>query len=267
MDDEDLGQVEGGRELPPLDRDPACGGWPAVGEDGRPDLRRQGGDRGDEEPDTRRSQPDHEPSRGRPADGRGHRVHVVVACSRESLARTGGATSPSWRPATRRSTSSSPTSCSRSSCSQTSCCPTSCSRSSCRPTSCCRTRCCSTSSSPTSCCRPSRCPTSCSRPSVAGPGAAVPEAASPAVRPALELRHLGRVERLAEDVLLAAEHDAVAGQVILAACDLERAGTRRLEVVLFAVPGRLVGQHRAEVDLAASLARAGSGPAGRRHSA
>ena len=122
MDDEDLGQVEGDRELPPPDRDPACGGWPAVGEDGRPDLRRQGGDRGDEEPDTRRSQPDHEPSRGRPRDGRGHRLHVV-ACFRESLARTGGATSPSWRPAKRRSTSSSPTSCSRSSCCQTSCSP------------------------------------------------------------------------------------------------------------------------------------------------
>ena len=41
--------------------------------------------------------------------------------------------------------------------------------------------------------------------------------------------------------------------MILATSDLEQAGTRRLEVLLFAVPGRLVGQHRAEVDLAASL--------------
>ena len=234
---------------------PACGGWPAVGEDGRPDLRRQGGDRGDEEPDTRRAQPDHEPSRGRPADGRGHHLHVVVTGFRESLARTGGATSPSSRPTKRRSTSSSPTSCSRSSCSQTSCCQTSCSRSSCCQTSCCRTRCCSTSSSPTSCCRSRRCPTSCSRTSCCR-SRLLPFQRPPdqLLAERLELRHRGRVERLAEDVLLAAEHDAVAGQVILAARDLERCRCPSPEVVLSAVTPRAAGRPASrQVDLAASL--------------
>src|SRR6476661_1581083 len=65
-------------------------------------------------------------------------------------------------------------------------------------------------------------------PAVAGPGAAVPAAAPPAVGPALEPRHVGRVERLAEDVLLPGEHDAVAGQVVLTARDLQRSGPRRV---------------------------------------
>ena len=116
------------------------------------------------------------------------------------------------------------------------------------PTSCCRTSCC-----PTSCCRSSCCPTSCSPTSVpldqlepdqllpvqTVPDQLLPDQPLPVQvlpfqgrpdqrRPvASSARHRGRVERLAEDVLLAGEHDAVAGQVVAAARELERARAGR----------------------------------------
>ena len=93
------------------------------------------------------------------------------------------------------------------------------------PTSCCPTRCCRSRRRPTSCCR------------------------------RFGRRHRGRVERLAEDVLLAGEHDAVAGQVIAAARELERAGAGRVAELLRVGRAAAGGQHRAEVDLAAALRR------------
>src|SRR5438128_2159223 len=65
------------------------------------------------------------------------------------------------------------------------------------------------------------------RPAVAGPDAAVPGPAGPRVAGALEGGHRGGVEPLAEDVLLALQDDAVAGQVIRAARAFKRAGAVR----------------------------------------
>src|SRR6476646_290389 len=65
------------------------------------------------------------------------------------------------------------------------------------------------------------------RPGGAGPAAAVPTAARPACAGGLGLRHRRRVERLPEDVLLAAQDDAVHRDVIRPAGRLEAARAGR----------------------------------------
>src|ERR671937_228563 len=60
-----------------------------------------------------------------------------------------------------------------------------------------------------------------------GPGRAVPDPAQPRRRRSLGGRERGRVDGIAEDVLLAAERDAVLRHVVLTARGLERTGARR----------------------------------------
>src|SRR5690349_9655940 len=65
-------------------------------------------------------------------------------------------------------------------------------------------------------------------PGIAGPDVAVPGAAAPGGAGRFKQRHRGCVERVAEDVDLALEHDAVASQVVVAARDFQRTGAGAL---------------------------------------
>src|SRR5581483_6083865 len=91
-----------------------------------------------------------------------------------------------------------------------------------------------------------------SRPGVARPGVAVPAAARPGVARRLRGGEVRRVERCAEDVPLALEHDVVAGEVVLAARVLDRALAVRV-VVLLRVALRRLAEHRRHLDLAGAL--------------
>src|SRR2546425_3754637 len=88
------------------------------------------------------------------------------------------------------------------------------------------------------------------RPAVAGPDAAVPGPAGPGVAGALEGGHRGGVEPLAEDVLLALQDDAVAGQVIRAARPFERARAVRRTLRVRRGDAKRAGEDRGELELA-----------------
>jgi hypothetical protein len=163
---------------------------------------------------------------------------VVTTCTSSRLSGGPARTrySPSWRPTKRRSTSSSPTSCSRPAVTDQ-LLPTSCPPSCCQ-TSCCQTRCRSTSSSPPYC-RPVGAGPAVPGPAVAGPGAAVPEAALPAVSEALEPRHLGQSNGLPKMSPLS----TTPSRSDIRHERPRQAGTRRLGAVVPG-PGRLVIQLR-----------------------
>src|SRR5712691_7959120 len=91
------------------------------------------------------------------------------------------------------------------------------------------------------------------RPRRPRPGAAVPVAAGPADSGGLEPGKRGRVDRHAEDVLLAGERHAVAGDVILPACELDRAVADGRRELLHVRHRRRDAEHHAELYLAAAL--------------
>src|SRR5262249_32088294 len=86
------------------------------------------------------------------------------------------------------------------------------------------------------------------------PGAAVPVPARPAAGRCFGARHGSGVERTAEDVLLAGEGDAVAGDVIRAARELQRAVARRVRELLAEGARLALRGHTGEIDLAFALA-------------
>src|SRR5262249_217842 len=91
-------------------------------------------------------------------------------------------------------------------------------------------------------------------PGAARPAAAIPVAAGPRARARLQVRARPLVDGVAEDVLLARQEDAVARDVVLPACDLDRARTRRLREALAGIrPLRRPRQHLPEADLAGAL--------------
>src|SRR5919198_1109905 len=96
------------------------------------------------------------------------------------------------------------------------------------------------------------------RPRRTGPGRAVPDPAHPRRRRSLGGRERGRVDGIAEDVLLAAERDAVLGEVVLAARALERAGAQRVRELLDVRRRRRRREHRLELHLAAALRALGA---------
>src|ERR671931_336815 len=96
------------------------------------------------------------------------------------------------------------------------------------------------------------------RPGRSGPGRTVPDPAQPRRRRSLGGRERGRVDGIAEDVLLAAERDAVLGQVVLAARALERAGAQRVRELLDVRRRRRRREHRLELHRAAALRALGA---------
>src|SRR5919204_257804 len=90
-------------------------------------------------------------------------------------------------------------------------------------------------------------------PARARPRGARPRPAQPRRRRSLGGRERGRVDGIAEDVLLAAERDAVLRQVVLAARALERGGARRVRELLDVRRRRGRSEHGLQLHLAAAL--------------